>query len=134
MADEVRLWRVGSDEQLTEITSASLNLESRLQEWLVRDISILDPALLVIGREVATDFSGPIDILCVNVEGDLVIVELKRDRTPREVTAQALDYASWGHSIQRSSDVDRGRLSRRRGLGGCVHIKIWNRSSRDAER
>ena len=24
-----------------------------------------------------------------------MIVELKRDRTPREVTAQALDYASW---------------------------------------
>ena len=24
-----------------------------------------------------------------------MIVELKRDKTPREVTAQALDYASW---------------------------------------
>ena len=98
MADEVRLWRIGPDEQLSEIRDASLDLESRLQEWLARDVSILDPALLVIGREVPT-FSGPIDILCIDPEGDLVIVELKRQRTPREVTAQALDYASWVTSL-----------------------------------
>jgi hypothetical protein len=95
MGAEVHLWQVGRNEQLSVIGRAPLNLESRLQEWLARDIAILDPALLVIGREVETDFGGFIDILCVDVEGDLVIVELKRARTPREVTAQALDYASW---------------------------------------
>jgi hypothetical protein len=95
MGAEVRLWQVGSDDHLSAIAAAPLNLESRLQEWLARDISILDPDLLVIGREVETDFSGFIDILCIDAEGDIVIVELKRDRTPREVTAQALDYASW---------------------------------------
>jgi hypothetical protein len=95
MGAEVHLWQVGDNEQLSEITAAHLDLESRLQEWLARDISILDPTLLVIGREVETDFGGFIDILCIDVEGDLTIVELKRNRTPREVTAQALDYASW---------------------------------------
>jgi Endonuclease NucS len=98
MGAEVHLWQVDS-EQLSEIVPARLDLESRLQEWLARDISILDPALLVIGREVPTDFGGFIDILCVDAEGDLVIVELKRNRTPREVTAQALDYASWVTSL-----------------------------------
>ena len=95
MAAEVRLWRVSDAEQLIEIGRTSLDLESRLQAWLVRDISILDPALMVIGREVETDFGGFIDLLCIDAVGDLIIVELKRDRTPREVTAQALDYASW---------------------------------------
>jgi len=95
LADEVRLWGVGSDESLREIDRASLVLESRLQEWLARDISMLGPGLLVIGREVKTDFGGFIDILCVDAAGDLVIVELKRDKTPREITAQVLDYASW---------------------------------------
>jgi len=95
LADEVRLWRVGPDERLREIDRAPLNLESRLQEWLTRDISMLDPELLVIGREVETDFGGFIDILCVDTTGDLVIVELKRDKTPREISAQVLDYASW---------------------------------------
>lgn len=95
MGDEVRLWQIGAGEQLITVDRVRLDLESRLQEWLARDISILDPTLLVIGREVETDFGGFIDVLCVDVAGDLVIVELKRDKTPREVTAQALDYASW---------------------------------------
>src|SRR4051812_46975857 len=71
MGAEVHLWQVAASDQLNEIVPARLDLESRLQEWLARDVSILDPALLVIGREVETDFGGFIDILCVDAEGDL---------------------------------------------------------------
>jgi len=99
MPDEVRLWRVGIDDSLTEISRAKLDLEARLQTWLARDISMLDPGLLVIGREVETDFGGFIDLLCLDAAGDLVVVELKRDKTPREITAQALDYGSWVVSL-----------------------------------
>jgi hypothetical protein len=113
MGEQVHLWRIGPDEQLIEVGRAALDLEARLQEWLARDISVLDPTLLVIGREVETDFGGFIDILCVDVEGDLVIVELKRDRTPREITAQALDYASWvvGLSNERVTSIANGYLA-----------------------
>ena len=41
-------------------------------------------------------------MLCIDSKGDLVIIELKRDLTPREVTAQVLDYASWATDL--SSD------------------------------
>jgi RecB family endonuclease NucS len=102
MADEIRFWRVMSEDKLTEINHAQLDLEQRLQEWLAKDISILAPGLLVIGREVKTDFGGYIDILCVDEVGDLTIVELKRNKTPREVTAQVLDYASWVADISKS--------------------------------
>ena len=95
MPDEVRLWQIGSDESLQEIERAALDLEARLQEWLARDISVLDPDFLVIGREVETDFGGFIDLLCIDSAGDLVVIELKRDMTPREITAQLLDYGSW---------------------------------------
>ena len=54
-----------------------------------------DSGLLIIGQQVRTAFNKEIDLLCMDSKGDLVIVELKRDKTPREVTAQALDYASW---------------------------------------
>ena len=36
-----------------------------------------------------------IDLLCLDSAGDTVVVELKKGQTPREVAAQALDYASW---------------------------------------
>lgn len=112
MGDEVHLWRIGPDERLTELLGGDLNLESRIQEWLAHDISILDPGLLVIGREVKTDFGGFVDILCVDAGGDLVVVELKRDKTPRDVTAQALDYASWaaGLSNERVTSIADGYL------------------------
>jgi hypothetical protein len=101
MPQEVRLWCIGKDDRLLECPQASLNLEARLEEWLARDISILSDDLLVIGRQVETTFGGFIDLLCIDRAGDLVIVELKRDKTPREITAQTLDYASWVNDLSR---------------------------------
>jgi hypothetical protein len=49
----------------------------------------------VIGRQVRTASGGFIDLLCIDPAGDITVIELKRDRTPREATAQILDYASW---------------------------------------
>lgn len=95
MPQEVRLWKVENGDKLGELAGTSLDLEVRIENWLVEDIRVLDPELLVIGRQVETDFGGVIDLLCINEGGDLVIVELKRDKTPREITAQVLDYASW---------------------------------------
>jgi len=94
MAEEVRLWQV-EDDSLKEISRAKLNREERIEKWILRDISVLAPDLLVIGQQVETAYGKFIDLLCMDPEGALVIVELKRDKTPREVTAQALDYASW---------------------------------------
>lgn len=95
MAKEVRLWKVEPDDTLLEVEATPLDLESRLEVWLERDISVLSDDLLVIGRQVPTDYGGFIDLLCLDRGGDVVVVELKRDKTPRDVTAQALDYASW---------------------------------------
>jgi len=95
MQEDLKIWEVSAEDKLTEIIKTKLNLEARLEKWLERDISILSPDLLVIGRQVATDYNGIIDLLCLDNGGNVVIVELKRDQTSREVTAQALDYASW---------------------------------------
>ena len=101
MAEELRLWRIESDNSLQPVPRAPLAAESDVEEWLAGDISLLSPDLLVIGRQVQTDFGGFIDLLCMNSEGDLVVVELKRHQTPREVAAQVLDYASWVSDLSR---------------------------------
>ena len=95
MPQKIRMWEVTEENSLTEIRSSEISLEQRLEDWLESDISMLDPNLMVIGRQVRTDFDGEIDLLCLDSEGALVVVELKKGRTPRDVTAQALDYASW---------------------------------------
>jgi hypothetical protein len=94
MPQEIRIWRIG-DKGPEEIEKSGPTLEKNLHDWLEQDIEVISNDLLVIGREVMTDFGKSIDLLCLNSEGDIVIVELKRDRTPREVIAQVLEYASW---------------------------------------
>ena len=95
MPQKIRMWEATSEDKLTEITSNEISLEERLEAWLESDISMLAPDLLVIGRQVQTAFGGHIDLLCLDSNGDTIVVELKKGRTPRDVTAQALDYASW---------------------------------------
>lgn len=55
--------------------------------------------LLLLGNQVATDYGHAIDILALDRDGNLVLLELKRGRTPRDVVAQVLDYASWIHGL-----------------------------------
>ncbi len=98
MSLEVGIWRVGED--LSPISLGGMDYEARLQEIISSDLSIIDPNLMVIGREVATGVGGRIDILAVDAEGNLIAIELKRSRTPREVVAQVLDY---GSSLRRMS-------------------------------
>ena len=92
---EIRLWEVVEDRLLNEVPRSLINLEEHLEDWLEHDISVLDTNILVIGRQVRTDFDTLIDLLCLDSSGDTVIVELKKGRTPRDVVAQVLDYASW---------------------------------------
>jgi hypothetical protein len=95
MPQDVNVWEIIGGDTLKEIHKSRLDLEERLESWLEKDVSIISNDLLVIGRQLETDFGGVIDLLCVDYNGDIVIVELKRDKTPREITAQTLDYASW---------------------------------------
>ena len=99
MTQRIRLWKVAEGAVPKEIPNSDVGLEKRLEDWLAQDISMLDPNLLVVGQQVPTAYGGFVDLLCIDREGFLVVVELKRGRTPREVTAQALDYASWAKDL-----------------------------------
>jgi hypothetical protein len=90
---ELEVWRI--DEELTSIQVISLNLEQRIEDFLDKDISIASPNWMVIGRQVYTKYGNYIDLLAIDRDGNLIILELKRDKTPREIVAQILDYASW---------------------------------------
>jgi hypothetical protein len=94
MAFEMILWRVAGT-KLQEIPISGLDQEQRLEDWIATDPSILGMDLAIIGRQVPTAFGGKIDLLALDGDANCVILELKRGRTPREVVAQLLDYASW---------------------------------------
>ncbi len=93
MPIETKIWRI--EKNMSSLTLTGIDLEKRLEEIISAKLSIVDPRLMQIGRQVPTDFGGFIDILAIDADGNLTVIELKRDLTPREVVAQLLDYASW---------------------------------------
>ena len=93
MSIEVAIWRI--DKDFNPVSLSGMDYEQRLQEIIAADLSIIDPGLMIIGREVATPLGSRIDVLAIDAEGNLIVIELKRARTPRGVVAQTLDYGSW---------------------------------------
>lgn len=95
---ELFMWRI--DSGFGRVMPVSLDLESRLEDLLDRDISIASPRWMVIGRQVPTPWGKRIDLLCIDIEGQLVVLELKRHMTEREIVAQTLDYGSYIKTIE----------------------------------
>jgi hypothetical protein len=90
-----------SNNALSPVKPGQLAAEEMIEAWILQNsggagsADLLGLNLLIIGHQVVTEFGGRIDLLGINEEGNLVILELKRDITPRNIIAQVLDYASW---------------------------------------
>jgi hypothetical protein len=87
------VWHIG--ETPAPLSTTRLASEKQLEDMIVRDPRILSSEWMLIGRQERTSDGGIVDLLAIAPDGSLVLIELKRDRTPRDVVAQALDYAEW---------------------------------------
>ena len=104
MPIEVGIWRI--DGGLVRLPSAALDKEAKLEEALVHDITMLGPDIVLIGRQVKTADGKLIDLLAIDVDGNLHVIELKRDKTPRDAVAQLLDYGSWVQGLSHDDVID----------------------------
>jgi hypothetical protein len=99
MPVELGIWRINGPVQ--RLRPTSLDAEERLEKLLHEGLGLLDDELLVLGRQVQTDFGKRIDLLGLDIQGNIVVVELKRGRSPRDAVAQLLDYGSWVRQLSR---------------------------------
>lgn len=97
------LWKVG--EQPQPLSESTLESEELLEAMIVAAPDLLSDEWMLIGRQENTGLGGIIDLLAIAPDSTLVLIELKRDKTPRTVVAQALDYASWVEKLQ-AEDID----------------------------
>jgi hypothetical protein len=97
MPTAIRIWEIVKDslQPVSAESFAANYLEKQLETWIATDPNILGERVLIIARQRAVPSVGRLDLLGIDERGSLVIIELKRDRTPRDAVAQALDYASW---------------------------------------
>jgi hypothetical protein len=99
------MWRI--DEGVPKkLEPTKMPTEAELERLLEQDPSILGERLLVIGRQLHTPYGKIIDLLAIDADGNLHVLELKRDMTPRDVVAQALDYGSWVKDLQRADVLE----------------------------
>lgn len=91
------IWRV--DTKPAALREGVLPSETLLENMIVAEPAILSDQWMIIGRQAHTGFGGRIDLLAIAPDASLVLIELKRSRTPREVVAQAIDYASWAENL-----------------------------------
>jgi hypothetical protein len=94
MPIEIGFWNI-TDNKIKKVDFSPIDSEKRLEDILAKDASILGEDFLIIGRQIMTSFGKYIDLLSINQDGNLTIIELKKNKTPRDVVAQTLDYASW---------------------------------------
>ena len=93
-----------SEAELIIAQETNLQLEEHLESWIENSPGALipDETVLWIGRQTSARTDENIifpDLLGVDAEGNLAVVELKRDRTPREAIAQLLEYAAWANDL-----------------------------------
>jgi hypothetical protein len=96
------IFRLQND-KLVIAQETDLELESHLEDWLENSPPALaQEPILWIGRQTSASIEESTifpDLLGLDAEGNLIIVELKRDEAPREVVAQLLEYAAWANEL-----------------------------------
>lgn len=83
-------------EKIEPVTFSDLNMQERdLEEILRCSIEILcddEESLLVVGRQVKNEKNGRSDLTAVDNDGNIVLIEIKRDRKDIEVRKEAFEF------------------------------------------
>ena len=91
-------------------TFKSLGLDERhnLQEWIAKEPSSLGEDLLIIQKEFDgfADTKERLDLLAIDKSGNLVIIENKLDDSGKDVTWQAIKYASYCSSLSKGDVIE----------------------------
>lgn len=116
------LWKVGAQPQ--PLPESTLDSEELLEAMIVAAPDLLSDEWMLIGRQENTGLGGIIDLLAIAPDSTLVLIELKRDKTPRTVVAQALDYASW---VEKLKPEDIGAIYSRFSAGGDLAAAFQQR-------
>lgn len=116
------IWTVDANPQA--LVTTRLPSEAFLEEMIITRPEIVSGEWMLIGRQEHTGFGGRIDLLAIAPDASLVLIELKRDRTPREVVAQAIDYAAW---VEQLTPDKIAQIYQRFSKGGSLSAEFKSR-------
>lgn len=121
---QVKLWSLDKNDKNQIIpnpveTIDRTETEQQLESIIVNNPELLIPGLKLIGRQTPTE-GGPLDLLGVDEDGNIIVFELKRGTLSREAVAQVIDYASYLDDLDKETLFK--HISDRSGNGGIDKI------------
>jgi len=91
----------------TDTEDAVVLNEKHIEEFVSKNIGILEDGLRLIGTQYSTDV-GRIDILAMDKHGGYVVIEIKKGKTGDRVVGQIQRYMSWVSEHIASGGIVRG--------------------------
>ncbi len=92
--EDIKIWALDGSKVERLEPAGQTESEQMLEDTLVQNPDLLMEGLKLIGRQTPTE-GGPLDLLGVDRDGQLVVFELKRGTLSRDAVAQVIDYASY---------------------------------------
>ena len=117
-------FELGPDDKPEKLEPVPFGKEKKLHDYLEKYPESIKDDIFIIGREVYTSDGKYIDLLGIDKSGSAVIIELKKEKTPREVIAQIIQYAEWV-----ANEVDPNKLNEIAKDKGCLEgfSTIWKK-------
>jgi predicted transport protein len=84
--------------KLTKFNHRPVSKEHEIDDFIEANPELIEPDLKIIGREVMTSTGKRVDLMGIDKDANVVIIEDKKGKAPREVIAQILDYAVWAEN------------------------------------
>ena len=86
--------------KLTKVNHKPVNEEKDIDIVIESHPDVIEPDLRIIGRQVVTNTGKFVDVMAIDKDANVVIIEDKKSKMPREVIAQILDYAVWAETLK----------------------------------
>ena len=107
------------DGKVVEYKKKNVNKEKEIEDYLEKHIQVLDKDIFIIGRQVPTGSKTIIDLMGLDRDGNVVIIEIKKGVSAREVISQILEYGVWAENIQYE---DLNRIAKDKHLNGFQNL------------
>jgi len=112
-----------TDKGIEHFEYKPVSSEEEIEIHLENHPELLDKDLYIIGRQVKTDSGKIIDLLGLDTTGNVIVIELKRHQTSRDVVSQILEYGVWA---QEQNMETLNEIAKKNGKLG-KHSTLWEK-------
>jgi len=90
---------IDKDGKIVPYKKMSVSKEREIEDFIEQNPGILEKDLIIIARQKETSDGKFVDLMGLDKNGNVVIIELKKDNAARKVISQILDYAVWAEDL-----------------------------------